>query len=64
MVVGVGGAVLIAIAVFIFWMRRRGNKFQGSGWTFWRKNEKGGEDNFFNGELGVRDRNINQGSNF
>lgn len=62
-VVGVGGAILLAIAVVVYWMRKRGNKFNESGWTFWRKNEKGGDD-FFNGELGVRDRNINQGSNF
>lgn len=63
-VVGVGGAILLAIAAVVFWMRTRGNKFNESGWTFWRKNEKGDEDNFLSGELGVRERNINQGSNF
>ena len=63
-VVGVGGAVLIGFLALVFYLKRRGSKGQESGWTFWRKNEKGGEDNFFNGELGVRDRDINQGSNF
>lgn len=63
-VVGVGGAILLAIAALVFWMRKHGSNFKESGWTFWRKNEKGGDDSFFSGELGVRDRNINQGSNF
>lgn len=63
-VVGVGGAILLAIVALVFWMRRKGNTFNQSGWTFWRKSEKDADDTFFNGELGVRDRNINQGSNF
>ncbi|OBA19221.1 hypothetical protein METBIDRAFT_220433 [Metschnikowia bicuspidata var. bicuspidata NRRL YB-4993] len=63
-VVGVGGAILMAFAALMFILKRRKSKGHQSGWTFWRKNEKGGEDNFFSGELGVRDRDINQGSNF
>ncbi|KAF8003517.1 hypothetical protein HF325_002762 [Metschnikowia pulcherrima] len=63
-VVGVGGAILIAFAALVFILKRRSSRGHESGWTFWRKNEKGAEDNFFSGELGVRDRDINQGSNF
>lgn len=63
-VVGVGGALLIGIAALVFFIKKNKTSNRESGWTFWRKNEKGGEDNFFDGELGVRDRNINQGSNF
>lgn len=61
--VGVGGAILLAFAATFFWFKRNSNKGRESGWTFWRKSEKGGDD-LFNGELGVRDRNINQGLNF
>lgn len=64
-VVGVGGSILIAIVGLFFYYRRRSTDlYAGSGgWTFWRKGEKTNED-FLNGELGVRDRNINTGSNF
>lgn len=63
-VVGVGGAILLAIAALVFFIRKRGSRGRESGWTFWRKGEKGDEDDFFDGELGVRDRKINQGLNF
>lgn len=64
-VVGVGGAIIFSILGLLFWFKRRSNKdYDNSGWTFWRKNEKGGNDDYLSGELGVRDRNINQGSNF
>lgn len=63
-VVGVGGAILLAIAALVFLIKRRGSRGRESGWTFWRKGEKGDGDDFFDGELGVRDRNINQGLNF
>lgn len=63
-VVGVGGSILIGLLAVLFYLRKRNNRDYEGGWTFWRKNEKLGSDEFFNGELGVRDRNINQGSNF
>lgn len=64
-VVGIGGSILIGIISILFYLKKRNNKsFENGGWTFWRSNEKNSEDNFLNGELGVRDRNINQGSNF
>ncbi|KAK6455883.1 uncharacterized protein RJT20DRAFT_51484 [Scheffersomyces xylosifermentans] len=64
-VVGIGGSILVGLISVLFYLKRRSNKDYGSGgWTFWRKNEKVGSEDFFNGELGVRDRNINQGSNF
>lgn len=63
-VVGVGGAILLAIAALVFLIKKRGSRGRESGWTFWRKGEKGDGDDFFDGELGVRDRNINQGLNF
>lgn len=64
-VVGVGGSILIGLIALLFYIKKRNNKdYENSGWTFWRTNEKGSEDNFLSGELGVRDRNINQGSNF
>lgn len=64
-VVGVGGSILIGIIGVLFYLRKRNSRdYENGGWTFWRKNEKVGSDEFFNGELGVRDRNINQGSNF
>lgn len=63
-VVGVGGAALLGFAAIIFYVKRRNSRGQESGWTFWRKNEKGHNDDFFSGELGVRDRDINQGLNF
>jgi len=63
-VVGVGGSILIGIIAVLFYLKRRNKRDPEAGWTFWRKNEKLGSDEFFNGELGVRDRNINQGSNF
>lgn len=64
-VVGVGGSILIAIIALLFYFKRRSNNmYEGSGgWTFWRKGEKANDD-FLSGELGVRDRNINAGSNF
>ncbi|RKP29448.1 hypothetical protein METBISCDRAFT_24235 [Metschnikowia bicuspidata] len=61
--VGVGGAVLIGFVATLIWFKRNSKKGNQSGWTFWRKSEKGCDD-LFNGELGVRDRNINQGLNF
>ncbi|EDK36843.2 hypothetical protein PGUG_00941 [Meyerozyma guilliermondii ATCC 6260] len=63
-VVGVGGAIIIGIISILFLLKRRTNKDQEGGWTFWRKNEKGDDSDLLSGELGVRDRNINQGSNF
>lgn len=63
-VVGVGGAIIIGIISILFLLKRRSNKDQEGGWTFWRKNEKGDDSDLLSGELGVRDRNINQGSNF
>lgn len=63
-VVGVGGAVILGIVSVLFLLKRRSNKDQEGGWTFWRKNEKGDDSDLLEGELGVRDRNINQGSNF
>ena len=63
-VVGVGGASIIGIISILFLLKRRSNKDQEGGWTFWRKNEKGDDSDLLSGELGVRDRNINQGSNF
>lgn len=63
-VVGVGGSLLIGVIALFFFVKRRSQSNQENGsWTFWRKNEKSNEE-FLNGELGVRDRNINQGSNF
>jgi hypothetical protein len=64
-VVGVGGAILTGLIVLLYLLKKRSNRNSESGsWTFWKKNEKEGTDEFLNGELGVRDRNINQGSNF
>ncbi|WEJ97462.1 hypothetical protein PSN45_005013 [Yamadazyma tenuis] len=64
-VVGVGGFILIGLMVVFFVIKRRNGKTSENGsWTFWRKNAKEDKDEFLNGELGVRDRNINQGSNF
>ncbi|RLV86225.1 Cell-surface associated glycoprotein DFI1 [Meyerozyma sp. JA9] len=63
-VVGVGGAIIVGIISILFLLKRRSNKNQEGGWTFWRKNEKGDDSDLLSGELGVRDRNINQGSNF
>lgn len=64
-VVGVGGAILFGIlALFFFVKYRKNDEYESGKWTFWRKQEKVGSDEFLSGELGVRDRNINQGSNF
>ncbi|KAG7193357.1 uncharacterized protein KQ657_000774 [Scheffersomyces spartinae] len=64
-VVGVGGSIIVGIIAVLFYIKsRKKDEYQSAGWTFWRKGEKGGDDDFLNGELGVRDRNINQGSNF
>lgn len=63
-VVGVGGAIIVCIVSILFLLKRRSNKDQEGGWTFWRQNEKGDDSDLLSGELGVRDRNINQGSNF
>lgn len=63
-VVGVGGAIIIGLIATLFFLKKRKSEMPGNSWTFWRKNEKGGNDDIFDGELGVRDRQINQGSNF
>lgn len=64
-VVGVGGAILLGITGLFFYLKSRKNdRYESGKWTFWRKEEKVGSDEFLSGELGVRDRNINQGSNF
>ena len=63
-VVGVGGALILGVLALLFYLRKRKHAEHESGkWTFWKKDEKG-TDEFLSGELGVRDRNINQGSNF
>lgn len=64
-VVGVGGAILLAIAALLFlYYRKRNSQVANQSWTFWRKSDKNGTDAFLDDELGVRDRKINQGSNF
>lgn len=63
-VVGVGGALIIGVIALLFYLRKRRHQEHELGkWTFWKKEGKG-TDEFLTGELGVRDRNINQGSNF
>ena len=55
----------MCIVGVLFYLKKRSNsQYDNGGWTFWRKNEKASSEDFLSGELGVRDRNINQGSNF
>ena len=64
-VVGVGGAIILAIiGLLFFFLRKRGYNNQSHNWTFWKKDKDADDNDFLEGELGVRERNINQGSNF
>lgn len=64
-VVGVGGCILIGlISVLFYFKRRRNNRVYGNGWAFWRNHQKLDSDEFINGELGVRDRDFKNMSNF